>query len=299
MSKFSSAKAFKNMGKSCSFPITTKISQKELKKQAKTQITSNNNTSSSISDADFESIMKSDNLESKSNKKQIYNLPDPFEISVKVSNIINKGVVGEELCSYVRLSNMEFNGIELLNGLLNKYSDPSEISWIHPQKYGLALKDLFEDNLTNQMNCLLIIQRYCETHGFIKIHYKNNSVYLIKVLFQLLFTYGIVDEDAYWKWQEYIDGSDNLDDETKKTLLIQTTDFFMILKTVFDPDENNEENDDSDQDNKLNNYLKLNNKQDDGDENDNENGNGNENENENSDDVFKVPEEQDFNLDDL
>lgn len=311
MSKFSSAKAFKNIGKSCSIPITTKISQKELKKQKQKQ--SNKNSDLCVSDAEFEAMMDQTHILGSDKKKTMWKIPESTDITPQVTNIINKGILGEKLCMDLKSGFPTISGVELLNGLFDKHPDPNDISWIQPQEYGMGLKELNDNNLQSQIQCLLLAQRFCEQNNFTKILYKNNSVYLIKILFQLFFTYGIVDEEAYWGWQDYIDNdnSDIVGVETKQTLLIQTNDFFMILKTVFEEDEfKNDSNPDDIQEisnpnrqnkqeqlenqnldnsnSKLNTKLNTKLKSHSQSESDSD-----------SDDVFKVPKEQDYNLDDL
>jgi hypothetical protein len=125
--------------------------------------------------------------------------------------------------------------------------------------YGLGLKLLFENNKHDQIIALLMIQNYSQIHNFIKITYKSNSPYLIRMMFQLLFTYDIVEEETYWEWEEYIQTSNDFDENTIKKILLQTTEFFMILKTVFYDDDNQENNDDEETNKFINTNKTLNN----------------------------------------
>jgi len=79
----------------------------------------------------------------------------------------------------------------------------------------------------------------------------------------------------------------------KNKLIIQTTEFYIILKTIFEDEE--DKNDDE------NNYSKNNpNRQNSNRPNSNNELNNNfDTEPEPEDDEYKVPEEQDYNLDDL
>jgi hypothetical protein len=233
-------------------------------------------------------MMEENNINLINENKIIYKVPCSDDISEKVQKILDDGLIGEELNSYLENLNNKISGSELLNGILKKYDDPNTIKWFNSTEYGLGLKYLLENNITDQVICLILIQNYCQKHGLIKIQYKNSQIYLIKLLFQLLFTNDIIDETAFLKWQENLDEI-NIDEKTKNLLIIQTTEFFMIFKTIFNEDEEN--TNELEENNKLLNYQKnniINDKDSDNEESENE-----------EDDPFIVPEEQDYNLDDL
>lgn len=282
MSKFSNSNKFKNF-KSDQYEITTKISQNKLKKLNKKN-KNEDKIDLGITDAEFESMMADNEVDN----KKVYRLkiPNHSDITPFVSDLLNKKIIGQDLVEYIEMNRNSLTGIDLLNGLLFKQSEPSDINWIKPENYGLGLKQLFESNIEEQQIGLLMIQNYCSRNQFIKIMYKNSSTYLIRIMFQLFFTYEIFEEETYWKWQDYIEVANEFDDEMKKLLSIQTTDFFIILKTVFDDEEL--ENEDVNEE-FINTNRNLSNKNDE----------TSDNESEKSEESDKIPEEQDFNLDDI
>lgn len=290
MSKFGNNRTFKSFGKPEQLVISDKISQNKLKKQHK-QFKKENNDNLGVSDADFE-LMMAENETNNQNKniKLLYNVPESTNVTNFVKELINKKLIGEELENYIEINQNCLNGIELLNGLLNTQNDISDLSWFRQENYGLGLKKLFDSNIHDQVIGLLMLQNHCSKHEFPKIQYKNSSIYLLKVLFQLFFTFDIFDEDAYWNWQEYINDNDKFNYDLKNILSVQTAEFFIILKTVFNEEdyEEDEKNDDECKNNKQNNnnYQKQFVKEESSSE-------------EESDDSIGVPEEQDFNLDDI
>ena len=269
--------------------ITNKISQKELKKQKKQNIQFNTN----ISDDDFNKLMDSENnvIKDHKNNKEILNFYDTIKKNNSIDKIeqinllLETKLIGEDLYSKIKLNNISGNiscnisGIDLLNGILNKYNDVNleKYNWIN--EYGLVLKNLLENNIQNQLICLLIIQNYCMINGLVKLNYKNIQIYQIKLFFQLFFTNEIIEETVYWKWYEMLNDYIDIDDDNKKKILLQTTDFFIILKTTFQDEEDNNcneiNNDDLDE---KSDDIELDKKYD---------------------DIYDVPEEQDYNLDDL
>jgi len=313
MSKFGTNHILNVFNKQQSYEITTKISKNKLKKQqynnktnskVKSTIT-DDEFKSNITDDEFKSIMNNDDSKKPdtkfNNSRKKYNVPNlnNTNINNQVREILNKNIKGDELLHTIELSHNYPNGIELLEGilieLLNKFD--TDISWVHLNNYGIVLKKLFESNVDEQVIGLVMIHKYCSKCKFPKIIYKNSSIYLIKVLFQLFFTYDIFEEDSYWKWQEYINESDDFDNELKQTLAIQTAEFFNILKTVFtdvdyiqnsDPELN--DSDLSSNPNYTNNNKQSNQDPDPDPDPEPEPNN-------NSD--FEIPEEQDYNLDEM
>lgn len=315
---------FKNLSKYQPIEISNKISNNKLRKQ-QLHMNKQQNNKTGITKIEFESIMSENKLNNKLDNKQkkiIYNVPESDKITNFVNELLDKKIVGQELVNYIDLncdnsncnnSNSNnfncnnLNGVDFLNGLLNINQQKNtlgsvvtlntlDVSWI--ENNNLGLKKLFEKNIHEQIIGLIMIQNYCEKNNFMKIQYKNKLVYLIRILFHLFFIFEIFEEEAYWGWQEYIENTNKIDESTKKILLIQTTDFFMILKTTFNDEdyENNEKN--------LNNENNFNNKKkhdydnkndyDDHDDIDDEIDDENK-----FDKTFDVPEEQDYNLDDI
>ena len=276
--------SFKNM-KLQQIPITQKVSQNKLKKLNKTN-NKNEKVDIGITDEDFEKMMEENNYSNNTTNSVKYIIPNKDNLSESVKNILNVNLLGSELESFVKTSkeSSKLYGPEYLTGLLETIKE-TDLTWISLDKYGTLLKYLLEDNLDSQFISLLVIQDYVKKCGFTKITYKNTQIYQIKILFQLLFTNEIIDEPAYWKWQEYLAETNDLDEKTKNLLVIQTNDFFQILNTVFEDEETNGENEENDQmkfGKELNKPIKS--KSDESDESDKSDGN------------FNVPVEQDYNL---
>jgi len=299
MSRFTNNN-FKNFNRNNSIPITAKISQKMLKKQRKQNLSENlDNDNNGVSDKEFEKMMEENNNISFKDTL-IYYLPNNNNISPEILNILNNQILGNNLITYIKTKNNSNNkiienttifGKDLLNGILNKYeNEPLNYNWLNLNEFGHGLKYLLENDTTQQIICLLMIQNYCKKHNFIKISYKESQVYHIKLLFQKLFLNEIIDENSYWKWLEYLELMPNLDEETKKILIIQTNEFFMIFKSVNDEEDETVNTDNNNinpnNDNNLNNNL-------------NTNLNTDILEFSEDKDNFNIPEEQDFNMDDL
>lgn len=238
MSNFTSNSSFKNFNRKDNIPITTKKSQKEIKKQKKLE-KQNGKQNNNISDKEFELLMQSDNDNILSAEK--YNIPKFTESNEIITKIFELNLYGSQLVEYINNNYIDISGLELLNKILLIHTDPTNVNWINQNKYGEILHFLFDNNIKEQVIALLMIQDYCKQHKFMKITIKNNEVYLIRIMFQLFFTSNIIDESSYYKWLEYLDQFDN---DTKNLLLIQTNEFFMILKTVFNDDDEEENNND-------------------------------------------------------
>lgn len=295
MSKFNNSSSFfKRSTNQIFITEKTKKSQKERKKNNKLSTGLNN-----VSDKDFEELMNETNENSISNKKteilfQSYLNKIKMIESPTTFNIDNLGK-GDELQQ--RVSSFNITGIELLKCILDKFTDSNEYTWIELQEYGLGLKKLFEDDLEEQLLCLIAIQDYSILKGLPKIIYKNKEVYYIKLIFQLLFTYDIVDESVYWKWQDLMYEFTDIDEDVKNKIFIQTTDFFNILKMTF-VDEDYENDDDNE-----NTNANINTNDDDFNNieqkiNQNKNEQDEKSETESEPDKYAVPEEQDYYMDD-
>ena len=292
MSKSIRVNSFKNFCNSNTISINSKISQKEIKKQKKQELKTNS-LKNGISDTDFEKIMYEEKLiDKKLNINNKYFLPDSNIISEKVKEIINNEIIGENLVKYLELLDEKVNGLDLLNGILNKYEEPNDISWLNMDMFGSGLKSLLENNITDQVKYLLTIQNYCKNKEFIKIQYKNSKTYQIKILFQLSFTNEIIDESSYWEWYEYLEQLEDMDENTKNIIFVQTTEFFIILKTIFNDEDEDEENEDN-----LNQKNKINNKKEFEEEFEKDNTVEEFKKDKTIEDLDEIPEEQDYNLD--
>ena len=283
MSKFNSAYFKRN---TYQFEIKTKSSQKEQKKNIKSE-KNNTDKHNNISDSDFNKLMEENNFLKKNDVK----LAD-YISKIKDSEIANKlleeNLMGNDLVTIIESENI--SGSQLLKGILNKYNDPNNYFWSDSNQYGNALQFLLKENPKEQLLCLLLIQNHTYSLGFPKVNFKDKSVYFINIIFQTLFTNDIIDESTYWKWQDILVDIVDIDENTKKMICIQTTEFFNILKMTFT--EEDYENDNAeikkDKDDKIvqhqNNKEKL----------------ANEYNEESKDelDEYKVPEEQDYYVSD-
>lgn len=257
MSKFSltnTSNGFKNF-KSQQIEIKTKISQRELKKMKnnknKNEIEKNNSISQ-MTDLEFEKLMEEN--ENCIDNNFLNKIPCPNNISEKSKNILETGLKGEELVSYLSELNDKPNGIEFLNELLYNKINSNDVSWLLPNEYGSVLKYFFENDLDSQFLSLLMMQTYSKSLNYPKIEYKGSQKYLIRLLFQLGFTSEIIDETIYSKWEKYLSETNEIEESEKQTLLIQTTEFLMIFNTTFYEEDN--ENNENTQFGKNQNYIK-------------------------------------------
>jgi hypothetical protein len=277
MSRFNSASSYFKKNNTHQLNITTKVSQKELKKNKKLE----KNNYSNVSDIDFDKLM-----EENDNSKTIYTNKTQVKLNSYLDKItspdvltqlINEDIKGNEFLTKIKYE--DFSASQILNTILKKYPDPNNYDWIKKEEYGEVLGKLLEDNFEEQLLCLLLIQNYSVQTDMPKISYKDKNMYYIKLIFQLLFTQDIIDESIYWKWYELLPTFSDVNEDTKNKLCIQTTEFFNILKITFTEedyenngnDENNENNED-----KQESESESNQKVED-----------------------KVPEEQDWNMDDI
>ena len=207
-------------------PITTKSPQNKNKNK--------NKKSPSVKDIK-ENNFFSNKINTLTNTKITYEIPI-FSENPKLTNIDKYALCGEELYEWTKTN--KINVLELVNKLIVSYSNDGDgngdninmlnlLDFLATDKYGLCLKKLLNDK--TQMITLMMFQQYCERLNYPKILYKNKNTYLIRVLFQVLFINEIIDEGVFNTWLDYIS-----DDKDKQTLIIQTNDFFMILKTIFD-----------------------------------------------------------------
>lgn len=303
MSDFTSGRKIRTVGKPQPIQISKKISNNQLKKQLK-QAKKQENEDLGLTNDEFESLMAENEFENKKLQKKktfSYKIPEPNNLTTFVLDLLDKKIIGQELVDFIEKNKNSLNGLELLNGLLSKHTDISNLDWLKSENYGLGLKELFNSNTHDQIIGVLMIQNYCSRNQFPKITYKNNSTYLIRILFQLLFVFDIFEEETYWKWQDYIQETNEFTNDIKNLLSIQTTEFFNILKTVFtEEDYKNEDekeneagtgdgdgNENYDNPNINPNHIKP------------VNSNTQSSSDEESDNSNGIPEEQDFNLDDL
>lgn len=294
MSAFNKSSSYFKRNSNQQLNISSKVSQKELKKNKKLQ--KNTNSNSNVSDNEFDRLME-DNDESNtltnniSNENQIKlsSYLDKISDSEIITQLIQEEIKGVELANRIKYENY-ITGSKLLNAILNKYKNPNNYNWVNKEEYGEALINLLEDNFEEQLLCLLVIQNYSTQIGLPKITSNDKDVYYIKLIFQLMFTKDIIDESIYWKWFELITNFTDISEDTKNKLCIQTSEFFNILKMVFNDEDYEPENnkDESKKEPALELEPEPKQELEQEDESDSE-----------SEDEFKVPEEQDWNMDDI
>jgi hypothetical protein len=286
MSKFNTASSFFKRN-TYQLDITVKPSKKDKNKK---NINNNlgSNKSNCVSDDDFNELMK-ENVVEKKNEIKLSDYLDKITDSEIVEQLILEQLIGEDLVC--RIESEIISGSQLLKGILRKYNEPSNYNWVQPEQYGLALSSVLSNNTKEQMMCLLMVQDYSRKLGFPKISYKDKQVYFLKIIFQLLFTYDIIEESAFWKWQDLLVDIIDIDEDTKKKISIQTTEFFNILKINFnEEDYEDKEEEIEENNNRTIDYIGNNHKTKIDEELDEES-------NQESD-KYDVPEEQDYNMDD-
>lgn len=296
MSKFNSSSSFFKRNTAPQINITTKVSQKQLKKNKKTEKNETSYSNTTLSDNDFNKLMEeNDNPKSKyTNEAKQIKLSSYLDKITSSPDVLIQSVMeensGDELLTRIKYKN--FSASQILNSILKKYPDPNNWNWI--KEYSDVLSKLLEDDFDEQLLCLLLIQNYSVQTNMQKITYKDKDVYYIKLIFQLMFTQDIIDESVYWKWYELLSMFTDVDDETKNKLCIQTTEFFNILKMTFiDEEYENIESEKGEKGEKgENNNKHLQYKQE--HEHKEETKSDSEQETE-----YKVPEEQDWNMDDI
>lgn len=293
MSKFNSSSSFFKRNSTQQLNITTKVSQKLLKNNKKTE---KNNSCSNISDNDFDKLMEeNDNPKTTySNKPQakLSSYLDKITSPDVLTQLVMEDIKGDEFLTKIKYK--DFTASQILGSILKKYHDPNNWNWITKEEYGEVLSNLLEDNFDEQLLCLLLVQNHCIQIDMPKISHKDKDVYYIKLIFQLMFTQDIIDETVYWKWYELLSKFTDVNDETKNKLCIQTTEFFNILKMTFtEEDYENNEGDEGDAgDEEKNNNHNNNNEDTTKQETDSE-------QEMEIEDKYKVPEEQDWNMDDI
>jgi hypothetical protein len=287
MSKFNTGSSFFKRN-TYQLDIITKPSKKD-KNKINTNKNLGSNKSNCVSDDDFNELMK-ENLEVK-NKVKIIDYLDKITDSEIVEQLIQEQLIGKDLVC--RLESEIISGSQLLKGILKKYNEPSNYNWVQPENYGLALSYVLSNNTKEQLMCLFLIQDYSRTFEFPKISYNDKPVYYLRTIFQLLFTFDIIEESTFWKWQDLLVDFVDIDENTKNKICIQTTEFFNILKMTFtEEDYENDENDENGQNSKNKTVESIGNNQlNKLDENSDE-------ESYKKSDKYQVPEEQDYNMDD-
>ena len=287
MSKFNIGSSFFKRN-AYQLDIITKPTKKDKNKK-------NTNKLNRISDDDFNELMK-ENVVEKKNEVKLIDYLDKITDSEIVEQLIREQLIGDDLV--IRIESETISGSQLLKGILKKYNEPSNYDWVKPENYGLALSSILSNNTKEQLMCLLLIQDHSRSLEFPKISYKDKQVYFIKTIFQLLFTYDIIEESTFWNWQDLLVEFVDVDEDSKNKICIQVSEFFNILKLTF-TDEDYENKDDGENE-KNNNHQNINNNNNNVLDKEINKDTDEESEQEfNIETVnYTVPEEQDYNMDD-
>ena len=288
MSKFNTGSSFfKRNTYQLDIPSKPTKSTKQAKKDKSKK---NINKSNRISDEDFNELMN-ENFEEKNKVKFIDYLNKITSCEI-VDQLIREKLIGKDLV--IRLESETISGSQLLKGILKNNKEPTSYNWVQPENYGLALSNILSNDSNEQLLCLFLIQDYSRTFEFPKITYKDKQVYYLKTIFQLLFTNDIIEESTFWKWQDLLVDIVDIDDDTKNKICVQTAEFFNILKLTFNEEDyvegegeregegNRKEDGNIENKNHQNVYV---------DESEYMT-------NKNTDTKLKIPEEQDYNMDD-
>lgn len=308
MSSFAPS-SFKNFKQSSGIPIISKISQKDKRKNNKQNKKQNEHSKlNMMSDKDFENLMESNNYDDSKSLTSSISLND-FSLPIfnsdseeKIDQIIQNNLFGSDLVTYFKSNpNIKISFLELGNYLLKKNLDFNDITWLNPDKYGECLKFFSQKNSNSQeqIKFLIMIQEYCSKYDYPKIPYKTTQVYLIRIIFTLLFTSEIIEESNFNSWLENLDQMKKLDEKTKNLLVVQTTEFFAIFKTVFadsEDDESGEKEENKEDENISNKKITPNKSNSSQNYSKNKNAETDEDEDQDMNDEEKF---QDYNLDDI
>ena len=217
MSKFNKpTNFFKNKPCSNQITIKTKVSQKEIKEQKKNKF---------ITEEEFDNIMK----DTSRDIEIVRNSKINSDYCIKFMDIID------------RIKEQTTYSIKLFSNILNKLDMSDTTNWFKCEETN-ELVGLIRDNLKGQLNCLYLAQNFVKTNGYNKIQYKNNKVYKLRLIFLLMFTCEIIEESVFWEWLDSLENFSDIIKEEKNLLIVQTTEFFMILKTEFTDNDYKDEN---------------------------------------------------------
>ena len=163
-------------------------------------------------------------------------------------DIVAKGIKGSALVKHIEGMETKPQPASLVSVLLSKITDPTAspaaaCKWCEKAEYGEALATLNEGSTLKQLFCLYEVQKYFDSIKFPKIEIKGEKKNLIEVVFQVMYTNEIIDNDGFGAWSE----DDNEEIPGKLNAVVQTTNFISMLDAV-DEEEDEEEYEDDEVD---------------------------------------------------
>lgn len=171
---------------------------------------------------------------------------DAREKASKLSqDIIATGIKGDDLVKHIEGLEIKPEPASMVSILLAQITDPTvnaanACRWCTKSEYGQALATLNKGNAMKQLFCLYEVQKYCDGLKFPKIEVKGEKLNLIEVMFQVMYTNEVVDNDGFGLWSD----DDNDEIPGKLNAVVQTTNFISMLNEVDEDEENEEVEDD-------------------------------------------------------
>jgi eIF4-gamma/eIF5/eIF2-epsilon len=103
-------------------------------------------------------------------------------------------------------------------------------AWADKTQYGAALLVLVAENLTNQVQVLWAIQKYCDKLGYPKL----DDEYVVQSMFRAMYQFDLALDDAFAEWKE----DDSEEHEAGKLkAVIQTVNWFNFLEAEDEDEE--------------------------------------------------------------
>jgi hypothetical protein len=149
----------------------------------------------------------------------------------------NSKVKGKDLTTHIEGLADKPSAASLVKLILENAEDILT-KWFTKEEYGDALVSLTKGNQTAMVDVLYEVQEYCHGKNFPKITVKDKSRKLVDLLFQLLYKYEIVDDQAIFAWAD----DENDVKPGKSTALVHTTELLLLLR-----DEGEEEYEEDDE----------------------------------------------------
>lgn len=163
------------------------------------------------------------------------------------ARLLDTGLKGADLRAHLQgLAETEQRpaGSALARQVLTRLADPASLPyiWATDAEYGSALKLLLAGKVSDQLDTLYALQAHCHGLKFPKIDVKGKPSALIELLYSYFSHSGIVEDEAYLQWADD-DSETGERGAGKMTAVVQTTNFFLALRTVPDRGEEDEDDD--------------------------------------------------------
>merc|ERR1712146_532657 len=157
-------------------------------------------------------------------------------------DIVARGIKGADLVKYIEDLETKPEPSSLISVILSQITNPTasaaaSCKWCAKSEYGHALATLNEGNVLKQLFCLYEVQKFCDSIKFPKIDVKGEKKNLIEVMFQVMYTNEIIDNEGFGVWSE----DDNDEIPGKLNAVVQTTNYISMLSEVDDGEEGEED----------------------------------------------------------